>query len=221
MKRCKNLYEDLSSFENLYHAARKAQCGKRYTPSTLAFNHNLEYELMQVREELRAKTYTPGSFRTFLIYDAKPRLISAAPYRDRIVHHAICNIIEPIYEGIFIYDSYACRPGKGTHAAVDRFTSFARKYDYVLKCDIQKYFPSVDHEILKQVLRRKIGCQDTLWLLDTIIDNSIEPSNPPSYFESDDLFSPWSRARGLPIGNQTSQFFANVYLKRKLQKSPV
>lgn len=167
---------------------------------------------MTLHFELASATYVPGAYRTFTIYDNKPRLISAAPFRDRVVHHALCNIIEPIYEKSFIFDSYACRKGKGTHAAVDRFQQFMQGADYVLKCDIRKYFPSIDHEILKTQLRRKIGCTGTLWLLDTILDNSNEQHDATDWFPGDDLLSPLSRRRGLPIGNQTSQFLGNVYL---------
>ena len=212
MKRFKNLYPELCDFENLLLAAKKAQRGKRAIRQVAEFNHNLEYELLTLKEELEAQTYKPGTYRTFTINDPKTRLISAAPYRDRVVHHALCNIVEPLIERTFIHDSYACRKGKGTHAAVDRYTQFSRQYPYVLKCDIRKYFPSIDHEILKSLLRRKIGCPNTLWLLDTIIDGSNPQPLREDYFPGDNLFTPYTRRKGLPIGNQTSQFFANVYL---------
>jgi RNA-directed DNA polymerase len=212
MKRSKHLYEDLTAFPNLLRAARQAQRGKRFLPATLAFNHRLETELLLLQRELQTQTYRPGPFKTFTINDPKPRRISAAPYRDRVVHHALCNVIEPIYERVFIYDSYACRKGKGTHAAVDRLTHFMQSADYVLKCDIRKYFASVDHAILKQTLRRKIGCPPTLDLIDRLIDHSNPQEETADYFPGDDLFTPLTRRRGLPIGNQTSQFFANVAL---------
>lgn len=193
MKRAKNLFSRVCDFENLLLAAQKARRGKRHQNGPLLFHHNIEYELSTIRRELLDRTYTPGPYRQFQIYDTKPRIISAAPYRDRIVHHALCNIIEPIFERAFIFDSYACRKGKGTHAAVDRLTHFMRRHRYILQCDIRRYFPSIDHAILKRLLRRKIGCPDTLWLIDRFIDTVEEPT-------------------GLPIGNQTSQFFANVYL---------
>ncbi len=139
-------------------------------------------------------------------------MISAAPYRDRVVHHGLCNIIVPIFERTFIHDSYANRCGFGTHRALRRFTEFARSSRYVLQCDIKKYFPSIDHEILKSLLRRKLKCQNTLWLLDKIIDNSNDQNSPIDYFPGDDLLTPIQRRRGLPIGNLTSQFFRNVYL---------
>ena len=125
-----------------------------------------------------------------------------------------CNIIEPIFEPTFIFDSYACRKGKGTHKAVDRFTEFSRKNAYVLKCDIKKYFPSIDHEILKTQFRRKIRDAQVLWLIDLIVDNSNPQEYVHEYFEGDDLLTPLNRQRGIPIGNLTSQFFANIYLNR-------
>ena len=212
MIRHKNLFTQVYAFENLLQAARQAQRGKRFLPATLAFNHRIETELLRLQRELQTGTYRPGPFRSFTIRDPKPRLISAAPYRDRVVHHALCNIIEPIYERCFIFDSYACRKNKGSHAAVNRCSQFMQGADYALKCDIRKYFASVDHAILKQLLRRKIGCTPTLTLIDLLIDHRIplEPAN--DYFAGDDLFTPLTRQRGLPIGNQTSQFFANVYL---------
>jgi retron-type reverse transcriptase len=126
------------------------------------------------------------------------------------VHHALSNIIEPIFDRTFIYDSYACRKGKGTHKAVERFTQFCRKYSYVLKCDIMKYFPSIDHEILYGLIAKKIRCPKTLWLIKKIIDASGEQEPVITYFEGDE--TPLTRRKGLPIGNLTSQFFGNIYL---------
>lgn len=139
-------------------------------------------------------------------------MISAAPYRDRVVHHALCRIVAPIFEKSFIADSYANRIGKGTHAALDRATHFARRFPYVLQCDIRLFFPSLDHRILLQRLERRIGCPRTLRLCETILDNSNAQEPAEFYFEGDDLFTPSERRRGLPIGNLTSQFRANVYM---------
>ncbi|MGH7450301.1 MAG: RNA-directed DNA polymerase, partial [bacterium] len=149
-----------------------------------------------------------------LIYEPKHRTISAAPYRDRVVHHALCNVVAPLFERTFIFDSYANRVGKGTHQAILRYRDFCRKNKYALKCDVKKYFPSIDHEILKAEIRRTIACPDTLWLIDRIIDGSNEQEPVLQYFPGDDLFTPAQRRQGLPIGNLTSQFFANVYLNR-------
>jgi retron-type reverse transcriptase len=212
MKRHKHLFDAIISFENLLRAAEKAQKGKRFEPAVLQFNHNLEGELGRLREELLSQTYRPGRYKEFYIQDPKRRLISAAPYRDRVVHHALCNVIEPIFERTFIHDSYACRKGKGTHAGVDRLTKFMQSNHYALKCDIKKYFPSIDHAILKDLIRRKIGCARTLWLIDLIIDGSNPQEEVSDYFAGDDLLTPTQRRKGIPIGNQTSQFFANVYL---------
>jgi retron-type reverse transcriptase len=212
MKRYRNLWEQIIAFENLLQASRQAQRGKRFNPNVLAFNDNLEAELHQLQHELATQTYRPGTYTTFQIRDPKPRLISAAPYRDRVVHHALCNIITPLIERTFIADTYANRVGYGTHKALQRFISFARSSRYVLQCDIRKYFPSIDHEILKAIIRRKLKCSDTLWLLDTIIDHS-NPQEPVlEYFPGDTLLTPLQRRHGLPIGNLTSQFLANLYL---------
>ena len=212
MKRYGNLYPQIIEFDNLFLAAHKAQLGKRFRDNVLDFNFNLERELIQLQQELKDKTYHPGAYRTFHITDPKSRLISAAPYRDRVVHHALCNIIVPIFERTFIRDSYANRVGFGTHRALRRFINFARSTPYILQCDIKKYFPSIDHEILKGLIRRKIKCRDTLWLIDTIIDNSNEQETVIEYFPGDDLLTPLQRRKGLPIGNLTSQFWANVML---------
>lgn len=212
MKRLGCLYSAITDFENLLSAAEKAEKGKRYRQGVLGFNHNLENELFRMQRKLKHKTYQPGAYKTFYIHEPKIRMISAAPYRDRVVHHALCNIIAAPIEKTFIADSYANRVGFGTHRALRRFIGFARSSRYVLQCDIQKYFPSIDHEILKGLLRRKIKCPDTLWLIDTIIDNSNEQYPAVEHFGGDSLLSPLERRRGLPIGNLTSQFFANVYM---------
>jgi retron-type reverse transcriptase len=212
MKRQGNLYSQIVSFENLILAAKKAQKGKRFRANVLAFNHNLESELLQIQKELIDYSYISGEYRTFRITDPKPRLISAAPYRDRVIHHALCNIIAPILDRALIFDTYANQIGKGTHRALHRFTTFARSSQYVLQCDIQKFFPSIDLEILKERLRQRIKCQDTLWLIDTIIDASNEQESVFAYFLGDDLLSPCQHRKGLPIGNLTSQLFANFYL---------
>lgn len=213
MKTFKNLYHRICSFENLLLAAKKAERGKRFKENVARFNVGLEKELVCLRRELLNQSYRPGSYRHFTVYESKKRLISAAPYRDRVVHHALCNIVEPLFERAFIFDSYACRKEKGTHQAVERFTEFARKNRYVLKCDIRKYFPSIDHQILFGMFEEKIKDKETLWLIGTIINSAEEDDEGELiYFDGDDLFTPLARRKGLPIGNQTSQFFANVYL---------
>jgi retron-type reverse transcriptase len=212
VKRHGHLFERLVSFENLLAAAQAARRGKRFKANVAQFDFDLERELFALQHELRSQTYRPGPYRTFTICEPKARLISAAPYRDRVAHHALCRIIEPIFDQTFVKDSYACRVGKGTHLAVEEFTQHARRFQYVLKCDIAKYFPSIDHEVLEGLLARKIKDPRVLWLIRTIIDASNEQEFVCRHFTGDDLFSPLARRRGIPIGNLTSQFFANVYL---------
>jgi retron-type reverse transcriptase len=176
------------------------------------FEFDREYCLVGLQRRLDEGQWKPGRYTTFEIRDPKPRLVSAACYTDRVVHHALCNVIVPIFEKTFIADSYANRLGFGTHRALKKFTTFARNSNYVLQCDIRKYFPTIDHIILKELIRRKIKCSDTLWLIDTIINNSNEQETVIDYFPGDDLLAPVIRRKGLPIGNLTSQFFANIYL---------
>ena len=212
-KTYKHLFSGIIDFQNLLLAARKAQKGKRYRDATLAYNFNLEDELFSLRDELQAKTYRPGPYREFIVKDSKKRYISAAPYKDRVVHHALLNVIEPLFDRRFIFDTYACRKGKGTHAALYRFRKFLAGHKYVLKCDIRKYFPNVDHEILLEKLRRRIADPDTMELLEKIVGSRTDNhQSPAAYFPGDDLFTPHIRKRGIPIGNLTSQFFANLYL---------
>jgi retron-type reverse transcriptase len=212
MKRYGQLWDEVICFPNLLRAARQAQRGKRGRPNVAQFHFDLEHELWRLHDELANHTYRPGPYRTFTIHEPKQRLISAAPYRDRVVHHALCQVLEPIFERSFLPDSYACRRGKGTHAAVGRCQQYARRYRYVWKADIQKFFPSLDLALLKAALARKIKDPDVLGLAGLILDHSNPQEPVPAWFPGDDLFTPGERRRGLPIGNQTSQFFANVYL---------
>lgn len=178
----------------------------------MAFFLSFEHNIHQLQKELLYQTYRPGPYNSFRMYRPKPRLISAAPFRDRVVHHALINVIGPLFERSFVFDCYANRKGKGTHKAIRRCQSYMRRYAYGLKCDIKKYFPTIDHEILKALVRRRIADPKVLWLIDQIIDGS-NPQDPIcDYFPGDDLLTPATRRRGLPIGNLTSQFFANVYL---------
>ena len=195
-------------------AWRKARKGKRSKLAVAAFEFNAEGELFQLQRELQDKSYQPGPYRSFIIHDPKKRKISAAPFRDRVVHHALCNLLEPIYEPKFIHDSYANRIGKGTHRALDRAQAFTRRYPYVLKCDIETFFPAIDHACLRDLLFRHIACPDTRWLIEQIINSGadiLQDEYRQRWFPGDDLFASL-RPRGLPIGNQTSQFWANVYL---------
>jgi RNA-directed DNA polymerase len=213
MKTYKNLYPQICTFENLFLAFRAAARGKRGKAEVAAFERELEPNLFRLQEELTAQAYQPGPYTHFSISDPKPRIISAAPFRDRVVHHALVRVIEPIFERRFIHDSYACRAGKGTHRALDRCQAFARRYPYVLQCDLVHFFPSVDHAILREMLAHLIADARAMWLVDRIIESGRDVPNryPPSYFPGDDLFAA-ARPRVLPIGNLTSQFWANCYL---------
>ncbi|HOS04281.1 MAG TPA: reverse transcriptase domain-containing protein [Candidatus Hydrogenedentes bacterium] len=214
MRRHGNLYPRIASFENVLRAARQAQRCKRYRGDVLAFNHDIEQHAIELTRELETMTYCPGAYKTFVIYEPKRRLISAAPYRDRVVHHALCNVIEPIVDRTFVDSCYANRIGKGTHKALDHFTALARRYRYCLHADVEKYFPSIDHAILRERIRRHIKCPNTLSLIDAILENSNEQEPAAHYFPGDDLLSPYDRRKGLPIGNLTSQLWANLYLAR-------
>jgi retron-type reverse transcriptase len=212
MKRFDTLYHKIYAFDNLLRAFKQAEKGKRYNENVVSFRFRLEENLFKLEEELKNETYTPGNYTTFHIYEPKKRMISAAPFRDRVVHHALCNIIEPLFEPTLIHDTYANRKGKGTHAAIRKAQKFGRKQDWVLKCDIKKYFPSIDHQILKNLIAQKIECPQTLALIYRIIDNSNPQELVQDYFRDDNLFTIATRRIGLPMGNLTSQFFANLYL---------
>jgi retron-type reverse transcriptase len=212
MKRTNGLWPQLTSFGNLLLAYRKARRGKSGNTVVARFGLNLEHELLTLQRELLCGDYQPGRYRLFTIYERKPRTIAAAPFRDRVVHHAVMNLIEPPLDRTFIHDSYACRKRKGVHAAVDRYQLWACRYAYALKMDIAQYFPSIDHDILKEKLRRRIKDQSVLQLLDLIIDSSPILEGKLAYYPGDDLLAPLERRVGIPIGNLTSQFFANLYL---------
>ncbi|MCX7112387.1 MAG: reverse transcriptase domain-containing protein [Proteobacteria bacterium] len=209
-----NLYPQLTDFGNLHLAWRKAARGKRGNPAAASFETNLADELIRLQDELTTETWQPGAYHSFTIRDPKQRLVSAAPFRDRVVHHALNNVTETIFENTFIADSYANRLGKGTHAALDKAQSLMRRFPYVLQCDIRQYFPSVDHAVLEAILFRKIADEPTRRLMQKIIrsgEGIHDGDYRTVYFPGDDLFAV-NRPRGLPIGNLTSQCWANVYL---------
>jgi len=209
-----SLYPQVYSFANLYQAFRQARRGKRDRPEVAAFEFDLEENLLQLRQELVTRTYQPGAYRSFYVRDSKRRLISAAPFRDRVVHHGLVNVIEPLFEPRFIGDSYANRVGKGTHRALDRCQQFARRYHYVLQCDVRQFFPSVDHAILRAQLAHVISDEGVMWLVDQILASGagiLAGEYDMVWFPDDDLLAA-THPRGLPIGNLTSQFWANVYL---------
>ncbi len=214
MKTYKNLYPQIYAFASLYLAFRRARRGKRDRVAVASFEFDLEHNLLALQSDLRDQTYGPGSYTDFYVYEPKRRLVSAAPFHDRVVHHALCQIIEPIWEARFIHTSFACRAGKGTHRALDRCHAWVRQYGYAFQGDIVKYFPSIDHQILRGLLSRRIADRRAMWLIDQILDSGagiLGNEYPMTYFPGDDLFAA-VRPRGLPIGNLTSQFWANVYL---------
>jgi len=214
MKTVKNLYPRVWAFDNLYLGYRRARKGKPGKVPAATFEFKLEHNLFQLQQELEDKTYRPGPYHSFYIHETKHRLISAAPFRDRVVHHALCQVIEPTFECRFIHDSYANREGKGTHRALDRCTTFARRYPYVLQCDVRQFFPSIDHAALRRILGRVIADHDVMWLVDRILESGmgvLSEQYDMVYFPGDDLLAA-CRPRGLPIGNLTSQFWANCYL---------
>lgn len=194
MKRIGNIFERIISLENLRTADRKAQKDKQHQAGVIAHNENAEAELQVLHEQLKNKQFHTSAYRTFTIYEPKEREISELPfYPDRIVHHAIMNELEKMFVQNFISQTYSCIKGRGIHGAFDAVKCALRderNTQYCLKMDVRKFYPSVDHDILKSRIRRKIKCADTLWLLDEIIDST----------------------EGLPIGNYLSQYFGNFYL---------
>jgi len=207
-------YAEIYAWDNLYPAYRKAARGKRGRGAAAGFEYRLEDNLVQLQDDLAAATYQPGQYTSFTIHEPKRRLISAAPFRDRVVHHALCRVIEPAFERSFIDHSYANRVGKGTHRALDQCQAWARRFPYVLQCDVRQFFPSIDHAILRTTLNRRIRDGAIRRLIGLIVSSGrgvLSEEYTMVYFRGDDLFAV-NRPRGLPIGNLTSQFWANCYL---------
>lgn len=196
-------YEKIFDFQNLYKAHTVARLGKRDNREVILFEMNLSQNLAELSQSIKDKTYTMSGYYNFMVHDPKERKIHALHYRDRVVQHCLCDkVLAPLIDKKLIYDNSACRLGKGTHFAIGRLSKFIHEYynkngtdGWFLKCDIRKFFDNIDHEILKEKLRRIIFDKDLLWLLDMIIDS----------FEK-------SSGKGLPLGNQTSQWFAIYYL---------
>ncbi|OIO80409.1 hypothetical protein AUJ84_03555 [Candidatus Pacearchaeota archaeon CG1_02_32_132] len=188
MKTHNNFYEKLISLGNLTLAWRKARRGKTKKPYIIEFEKNIEKNLIDLHYELKSRTYIPKPLKTFILRDPKTRKISKSDFRDRIIHHAICNLLEPIYEKIFIYDSFASRKGKGNLKAIERFYYFVRKVSrnnrpngwfnanqirgYCLKADIKHYFEEVNHDVLLSILRKKIRDENLLWLIRQILNTN-------------------------------------------------
>ena len=194
MKRIGNLYEKIISLDNLRLADEKARRGKLRSYGVLLHDKNREANILALHETLKNHTFKNSEYSTFTIYEPKERIIFRLPYYpDRILHHAIMNILEPIWVSVFTKDTYSCIKGRGIHGAmrnVKRAIKDRENARYCLKIDIRKFYPSIDHDVLKTIIRRKIKCKDTLALLDTIIDST----------------------DGVPIGNYLSQYFANLML---------
>lgn len=189
--------------------------GKRNKPDVQLFASALIDNILQLHQDLVNKIYKHGGYHCFKISDPKPRDISKASVRDRLLHHAVYRILYPFFDKTFIYDSYSCRVGKGTHKAIRRFRSmfldgsnYNRKTCWVLKCDIRKFFANIDHGVLKGILAQYIPDQNILWLLNNIIDsfNSYKHSHTSKYR------SICVTSKGLPLGNLTSQLLVNVYM---------
>lgn len=197
-----SIFEKIISLDNLFSAWREFRKGKSQKPDVQQFEFNLEDNLFQIHQELQTKTYQHSNYTSFFIKDPKLRHIHKACVKDRIVHHAIFRLLYPIFDKSFVFDSYSCRLNKGTHKAVDRLEEFCRKLSQnntrsilALKCDIRKFFDSIDQDILLNLIKKKIEDENTLWLIKAIIESYEKEKN-----------------KGLPLGNVTSQLFANIYL---------
>jgi len=194
MKRHGNLYERITSTENIKFAYAKTRKGKTWQRQVRVFDLNIDENLKRIQEMLVSKKFKTSVYRIKYVHEPKERIIYVVPFApDRIVHHALMNILEPIYKPIFIHDSYACIDGKGLHAGSQRTMEFVRVNKYCLKCDISKFYPSIKHDILFNILQRKIKCKDTLNLIKAIIYGI-------------------GGGQNVPIGNYTSQWFGNIYL---------
>ncbi|MBI2110022.1 hypothetical protein HYT58_02520 [Candidatus Woesearchaeota archaeon] len=201
MKTHNHIYDQIISLDNLYLAYKKARKNKTTRGYVIEFEQDIANNLVNLHEELKNQTYLPKPLETFTLRDPKTRKISKSEFRDRVVHHALCNIMAPIYDKIFIYDSCANIKGKGNIFAVKRFDKFKRKVSkkpsirgYCLKADVKHYFDEVNHDTLINIIKRKITDEKVIGLIKKIIKNSL------------------NRDKGMPLGNMTSQFFANVYL---------
>jgi len=202
MKTYKNIYYKIYKWENLLLAFKKARRRKTKKKDVKNFEKNLIENLQQLQFELMTQTYKPKPLKTFILRDPKTRKISKSDFRDRVTHHALCNIIEQIFNKIFIYDNCAGRKNKGTSFAIKKFEKFQLKTTsnltsngYCLKADIKHYFQEINHKILLRIMQKKIKCQKTIWLIKQILKGESKQID-----------------KGMPLGNLTSQFFASIYL---------
>ena len=217
--------ERVASLDNLWLAWRKASKGKRRRADVAAFGLRAESHLIELSRELLTGSWQPGGYRTFLIHEPKRREIAAAPFRDRVVHHALCNVIQPVLERGFSARSYSCQKGKGTTAAREQCRQLVNRYRYVLKCDVRKFFPSIDHSILRERLEGKLRCPGVMRMVEKILGSyRTGPDAHCPLFPGDDLAVVADRSRGLPIGNLTSQLWGNFFLDEMdhwLDESPL
>lgn len=205
--------ETIASVDNLWLAAEKARRRKSRRPDVETFELRRESEILGLREELLAGAWRPGPYHFFEIFEPKRRLIAAAPYRDRVVHHALCNLLAPVLERQFVARSFSCQVGKGTTAARECCRRLTNRHRYVLKCDVSKFFPSIDHAILRAKLAERVACSGALRLIDQILASHRTTDEAPlRLFPGDDWMAVAARPRGLPIGNLTSQLWGNFYL---------
>ena len=202
-------YVEITSIENLFQAWSEFKKGKRQRADVQIFERNLEDNLFELHERLKSKTYRHGTYQSFFVHDPKQRHIHKAEVSDRIVHHLLYKYLYKLFDKSFIYDSYSCRLEKGTHRAVKRLVKFTRIVSknytrpcWVLKLDIKKFFASVDHHFLMNLLRKKVEDKDILWLLEEVIDSFDSSGSQEMPYE----------ANGIPLGNLTSQVFANIYM---------
>lgn len=202
------VYENIISVENLLVSWQEFLRGKRRRKDVVEFSLHFSDNIFLLHRELKEKTYRHGGYQAFKVNDPKPRDIHKASVRDRLVHHALYRILYPYFDRHFIYDSYSCRMGKGTHRSMNSFRNFARRVSknntqtcWILKCDIRKFFANIDHRILKSVLMRHISDANTLWLLGQVIDS----------FPAEDKAG-GKNGVGLPLGNLTSQLLVNIYM---------
>ena len=194
-KKYRNLIGSIVDGDNFREAFKKASRGKRSSSGYLAFKELSASKMLAIRLSIMDKTYSPGEPREFWVYEPKPRPITAMPFRDRVVQHAIVNVIGPIFDKTFMPQSYACRKGLGTHTGAVRTQAIIRRLAksgrpvYALKTDFSKYFYSISREVLWRAIERKISCRHTLWLIERFLPRT---------------------GYGVPIGNLTSQLFANI-----------
>ena len=197
-------YFDIITIENLFQAWNEFKKEKRNKKDVQRFERHLEDNLFDLYSELKKKTYIHGTYQDFYVTDPKIRHIHKSKVKDRVLHHLLYKYLYELFDKHFIYDSYSCRKGKGTHKAVKRLEKFARVVSknytlesWSLKCDIKKFFASIDHDILKILISKKVKDKDIIWLLNNVIDS---------------FSSEFGEGKGIPLGNLTSQIFANIYL---------